>query len=448
MSLFNVLVKKGFLSAYDMLMRTSVGDSLQFLNDSQWWSKNELVEYQNRNFLELFQYASANVPFYQNLYKSKGIRSSDIQSLDDITRLPVVTKEMLRSAGKDQIIGIPYQNRNILRFRSSGSTGSPFEYFMCHKSYSLKYAAGIRGWGWMGYQLGDKYAKLSQNERQTKLKKLQDVLNRNVYIFIPDLKEDNIKAVLAKLNQTKPPFIRCYPDPLVFIADYIAKKGSLNFKPKAINSTGNILTPEARNKIETAFQCPVYDSYSVEGSALFYQVQGETCYLGAAEQAVTEIMNGNTEVSPGEEGQHITTDLHNYAMPFIRYNTGDRLVKGIQKEYSGRNLISVEKIVGRDSDVLITPEGNRLIVHLFTIYFEYIESIISFQVEQTKSDTFIFRFVVTKDFSKETESKIRSYWQPKIGKNSKLHIESVDKIPAMPSGKRRFLIRNKNITLS
>jgi phenylacetate-CoA ligase len=387
------------------------------------------------------------VPFYTDWFNYNNLTPSDICNIGDLQKLPVVSKNEIReSPNKFKSKNLQLQKYNILN--SSGSTGEPFTYYISKDAYSMKYSAAIRGWSWMGYRLGDFYAKLSQNRRNTVIKKMQDAFNRCLYLYIPDLTSNTLHKIIDKIGTEKPEFIRCYPDPLFFIAKILKdEKRPLKFI-KAINTTGNILTDEARALIEEQFGCPLFDSYSCEGSAVFFEGPTRENYLGSMEYAVTEVINSNgIESKVGESGMHITTDLWNYAMPLIRYNTQDLVLKSESVSSCGRQLIGLGKILGRDNDILITPSGNLLIVHLFTIYFEYFDSILQFQIEQISTDEFIFRLVVNNTFAKETESQIIKYWQNFLGEKVKLTVEIHNTIPNSYSGKRRFLIRNPEIGL-
>lgn len=266
---------------------------------------------------------------------------------------------------------------------------------------------------------------------------------------MPDLSKESLKKIITILQKKQLPFLRCYPDPLYFIAKILEENNTILNGIKAINTTGNILTPEARNLIEERFDCPVYDSYSCEGGALFYEGPNRDSYLGSMEYAITEVLDHNyTEVKSGQTGMHITTDLHNFAMPFIRYNTQDLVEKSSSQNSSGLQLFSLDKIIGRENDILVTPSGNLLIVHLFTIYFEYFDSILQFQIEQVQTHEFIFRLVVKDSFNSDIKNQIFNYWQNFLGKNVILRIEVHENIPFLYSGKRRFLIRNPEIKLT
>jgi phenylacetate-CoA ligase len=443
--MINFINKNIFLPLSDTLQGLTISENLSFLLKSQYWSKEELVKFQEVQLQNLIQHIYENVPFYNEWFRSHKLRPGDIKQIEDLNLLPVLSKTEMRRTPSD-FIAKNINRKKMIRLNSSGSTGEPFEYFLTQNAFSMKYAAGLRGWSWMGYSLGDHYAKLSQNPRSSWIKKLQDLINRSSYIYMPDLSENSLYNIIKILVRSKPDYIRCYPDPLFFIAKLLHKNNKVLEGIKAINSTGNILTQEARRMIEDSFGCPVFDSYSCEGSALFYEGPGRDNYLGSMEYAISEVLNDKlTEVNSGETGMHITTDLHNFAMPMIRYNTQDLVEKSLSGSACGRQLFGLSKIIGRDNDILITPSGNRLIVHLFTIYFEYFDSIRQFQIEQTQKDVFIIRLVVDDTFSSVIKKQIFSYWQNFLGKDVNLSIEIHDTIPFLRSGKRRFLIRNPEI---
>lgn len=431
----------------DVVQDLSISENFAFLLKSQFWSEFELIEYQELKLRELIKYAYDYVPFYHNWFRDRNLNPNDIRHLTDLYKLPVVSKSEIRRSPQ---LFIPkhINHKKSMRLNSSGSTGEPFEYFLSRNAYSMKYAAALRGWTWMGYKLGDPYAKLSQNRRESWNKRFQDLINRSTYIYIPEISRITIHSIIETIDKTKPLFVRCYPDPLIFMAKVLKENKRTLSGIKAINTTGNILTSDARCIIEESFSCKVFDSYSCEGSALFYEAPTRDNYLGSMEYAITEILDSNfNNVNVGETGLHVTTDLQNLSMPMIRYNTQDLVVKSKSSSSGERQLFSISKILGRDNDVLITPSGNLLIVHLFTIYFEYFDSVKQFQIEQATSHEFIFRLVVDDRFTAEIKNQIYTYWQDFLGKDVILVIEIHQSIPLLYSGKRRFLIRNPEINI-
>jgi phenylacetate-CoA ligase len=302
----------------DKLQGLSISENLSFLLKSQYWTKDKLISYQEMRLQDLIRHVYENVPYYKEWFRSHGIKPENIKHLEDLYKLPVISKTEIRK-NPGIFISNKIEDKKPLCLNSSGSTGEPFEYFLSRSAFSMKYAAALRGWTWMGYRLGDRYAKLSQNKRLSGLKKIQDILNRSIYIYTPDLSDQSLRNIIRILEKQKPLFLRCYPDPLLFLAQVLRDNNKTIKGIKAINTTGNILTSEARRIIEERFNCPIFDSYSCEGGALFYEGPNRDNYLGSMEYAITEVLDNRlSEVNPGETGLHVTTDLHNFAMPLIR----------------------------------------------------------------------------------------------------------------------------------
>jgi len=108
----------------------------------------------------------------------------------------------------------------------------------------------------------------------------------------------------------------------------------------------------------------------------------------------------------------------------------------------GRGFDKMESIQGRDTDVVITPSGNRLIVHFFTGILEYFPEIEAFQVLQDEPGSMVLRLVPTKGFSKAVAARIVAELKQKGASDMEIEIELVTEIPLPPSGKRRFVTSN------
>jgi phenylacetate-CoA ligase len=314
-------------------------------------------------------------------------------------------------------------------------------------------AAKLRGWYWMGYRLGDKFVKLSQNPRKKTEKKIQDLINRDRYLYVQQLTNENFERIFEKLRLYQPKIIRGYPDPLMFLAEFSKKNGITELTPRAINTTGNILYPEARDLIERQFKCKIFDSYNSEAGAVAFECETHSFYHLAMEYAITEIIHDGKETEPNQKGKLITTDLLNYAMPFIRYDTQDIVTKGSANCRCGRKLETITRIEGRDNDILVTPSGKYLIVHNFTGYFQRSDTpaygrVDQFQVIQKNKDHIEINLVKGIGFNEEIREKILGYWQEYIGKDVHVEVNVVEQIPLTVSGKRRFLIRNPEIPLN
>jgi phenylacetate-CoA ligase len=114
----------------------------------------------------------------------------------------------------------------------------------------------------------------------------------------------------------------------------------------------------------------------------------------------------------------------------------------------GRYFQNIKKIKGRDSDILVTPSGKYLIVENFVAYFEWIQAVDLIQVVQNVIDEIIINITVNDQFNNDTLLKIQKYWEEYIGADVDVRIVIVDKIELTPSGKRRTVIRNPQISLN
>lgn len=445
MSISNIVTEQFILPISDVYTGWNIKKSLSFLQKSQWWSYDELKEFQNKRLRVLIKHAYNNVPYYKEIMKAKGLTPDDIQTTRDLPKLPIMTKELFKKNFPEKLTASNIPTGHKMKRSSSGSTGTPIQYYMLKEAYGFNKACNLRGWYWMGFRLGDKLVKISQNQRSTFLKRMQDKLDRT-QLFSQSYTKENFKQFIDDFNSFKPSYLRSYPDPIHFLSQIMQDDNIQLTGLKAINTTGNILFPEVRELVEDRFNTRIFDSYSCEGGPNFFECETHECYHSSMEYGVAEILNDEgAEVGPGEQGRLYTTDLWNLASPFIRYDSKDVVVKSKNKCSCGRELLSISQVIGRDNDIIIAPNGKYLIAQTFTTYFKYIPSIIQFQIYQQTLNDVEIRIKVDETFKQEIKSEIRNYWIDYMGKNCNIEVKIMDEIPLAPSGKRRFLMRNNTI---
>jgi phenylacetate-CoA ligase len=434
-------IKKIILPLSDFVLKRSISKHLKFLEKSQWWSLEELEKFQNERLKVLIKHTYENVPYYTKLFDSLNLKPSDFRSKEDLKKLPILTKDEIKRNFPEFIVNKNLKKGTYYKGASSGSTGEPLNYYLSKEAYSFNIACGLRAWSWMGYKLGDKYIKISQNQRSKKEKKIQDKLMNNDYLYLKNIDKSSILEAIDLIRTANPKIIRCYPDPLEFIADELIARNE--FIPlKAIATTGNVLHNEARKKIEFAFQTKIYDGYSCEGSAPFFQCEVHENYHAGMEYAISEFVEVEENENGLKQGRHIVTNLWNLDTPFIRYDSQDLLEFSDEKCSCGRNLLPVKRILGRDNDVLETPNGRKLIVHIFTIFFGKISQVNQFQIIQQSPSSCIIKLVVNTYYDLETELFIKTNLQEIFGNEIQLKIMICDSIEPSPSGKRRFIIKD------
>lgn len=444
MAINNWISENIILPLSDIALGQSIKKHLDFLLKSQWWSENELKEYQNEKLRALIKYAYENVPYYNDLFKKLKLKPDDIKNTNDLVKLPILKKKTIRENFKNiKIISKKLLKRNLFLTGSSGSTGEPLFYYNTKEAYSLNIAANLRGWYWMGFRLGDKYVKLSQNPRNSIIKHFQDKFSNNLYLATNPLTDENFNYLLRRIEKYESKIIRCYPDPLLFLARYLKNNPNYDINVNAINTTGNTLYPEVRMEIELAFGCKIFDSYSCEGTLTIFECPTHECYHSAEEYGISEVLDEDGNKITNGIGKLISTDLWNWVHPFIRYDTQDLVEVSSQPCTCGRKLLRINRILGRDNDIILSSTGQRFIVHNFTGFFqqdlpELKQSVDQFQVVKNKDRTIKFNLIINSAFDEGVKYFIKVYWERQL--KLPIIINTVDEIPLTKSGKRRFII--------
>ncbi len=447
MSLYNWVTERVVLPASDVAFKRSIAGDLKFLFDSQWWSQSDLETYQDERLRGLIRHAFDNVPYYHDLFKRLKLTPDDIRSQKDLTKLPFLTKQNIRENFPHRLVARNFPKNLMIQKASSGSTGEPLRYVLSKSSLGFKTACFLRGWYWMGYRLGDRYVKLSVHPRGGIEKKIQDRFNKCIYVHSPYLTSENVHDCIGQIVRSRAKFIRGYPAVLDVFARHLDEGIEKQYRPSAIATNGEPLYPSQRKNIEARFKCPVFDHYSAEGVSVMTECPTHQTYHVASEYGITEVLKEGEPIEEGT-GEIVGTDLHNYAMPFIRYKVKDIGTIKKKKCTCGRGLPLFERIEGRDTDILVTPGGKHLTFYYFAVYFMWNDAVKMFQLRQLEPDRMTLKIVPTALFRSHMKNRIHDDVQRHIGEDVKLELELVDDIPLTTAGKRRFFLRDPHISMS
>ncbi len=197
-----------------------------------------------------------------------------------------------------------------------------------------------------------------------------------------------------------------------------------------------------RQKIEEVFGVRVFETY---GSREFMLI-GAECEEHAGlhlsmDNLLVEVVDDEGSPTPtGEVGNVVVTDLFNYAMPFIRYVTGDLATAGWRRCSCGRGLPLLHAVQGRRLDILQTVDGRRIPGEFFPHLMKDFESVVAFQVEQIELDKLIVRLQVNGAFQDSTRRQLCKSVEQVVGCETGIDWQEVDRIPLTPAGKRQVVI--------
>lgn len=141
MSLINFISEKILLPSSDLFLNRNIANNFDFLQKSQWWSENELTNYQDEKLKLLIKHAYNNVPYYNTLLKNRKLTPIDFKTQKDLFKLPILTKDDLRNHFPNKIVAHNIPNKQLIFQGSSGSTGEPLHYYSTNESYSMNIAA-------------------------------------------------------------------------------------------------------------------------------------------------------------------------------------------------------------------------------------------------------------------------------------------------------------------
>ncbi len=420
----------------------------KYLEKSQWWPIDSLLEYQKKRLKELIQFAYHNVPYYHKIFKNLNIKPSDITNVSDLKRLPILTKDLIRNNVQD-LIPKKIRKTNLINNTTSGSTGEPLSFYIDNSWLACNEAAAYRQWKWADYTIGDKMLYLwGAPQDFSKQKNLEEKINNLLFrikkINSIDMDWNNMQHYLDTIKSFKPNFINTYSSSIFLLAKYMKKHNITYNLPNGILTTADMLYEHQRKIIEDAFQTKIFDYYSGRDTTL---QAGECAYHSgyhlSIENAVVEFINDGS-VSVGETGKIIITDLCNYAFPFIRYEIGDLGIPSDEKCNCGRGLPIMKSLEGRTFDYIVAPNGKVLNGEFFhyTIIHHNIQGIREFQVFQQSKDKMILKVVVNpiNDVSKFVRLIKKS-----IGEEMDVDVEYTPFIKRTASGKLRHVISKINI---
>jgi phenylacetate-CoA ligase len=418
---------------------------LKKLEESQYLSETELENLQNEKLRNLIMHCYENVPYYSHLFRQLGISPTDIKTKEDIEKLPFTTKEDVRK-DPERFVSKNINRSFLKKATTSGTTGTPLRLYRDFNSIVYESATIWRQYRWAGINPGDKLVSIRG-------KLIQEVDNKEPPFWRYDfclnqmlmssyhIHETTAKNYYEAIINFNPDAIEAYPSSIYQLTKQFKMLKLEKLKVKAVFTSSETLYQYQRDIIEEFFNCKIYDLY---GNA------ERVCALGTCEEGNYHIFSeyGICElVSAKYEGinyiEIVGTNLNNFAMPLLRYKTGDKaFVYDRNMECKcGRRLPIIKAVESQRADeVIITSDGRRL--QSVEQMSEGIKHVIEFQLVQEKVDFIIIRVVATNGFSAEDEEEIVNKAKQRIGHKIDFKIEKVDNIPRTERGKYRYIINN------
>jgi phenylacetate-CoA ligase len=441
-----VLLQHAMISAYGWkLARLRYGGEytryLEELLRSQYASESELAELQNENLRLLIRHCYENVPYYAQLLRKLRLTPGDFQGINDLQKLPLLAKETVRRQ-PELFHARDYTNRPCEIANTSGTTGTTLQVRVEVEGRRKNYAFFNRLKLWAGVNPSARTATFGGRTIVPVSKQRAPFwrynLATNTLLFSSyHLREKNMPAYLAKLRDWAPELIDSYPSSVFLLARYAAEQKVLVATPKAIITSSETLVSDQRQLIGRVFQSKIFDQYGSAEQVCFISQCESGNYHVHPEFGVVEFLPDDHQRA--DAGVRIVaTGFTNWAMPLLRYDTGDLAIPANRGCNCGRKFQTLERIIGRADDLVITPDGRR--VGRLDPVFKGLHTIRQAQIVQESLEVLRVRIVPGEGFSRADQESIQRELEKRLGKDIEYLFEIVSEIALGAGGKFRAVI--------
>jgi phenylacetate-coenzyme A ligase PaaK-like adenylate-forming protein len=440
------LIKHVIFPLHEKLIGRKTYQSLDDLEKTQWLDTEEVKDLQLKKLKDILMHSQKNCLFYRKRFADAGFDPSSLKSLGDLNRIPPLSKTEIRQNLDDMVWkDCP---GGLHRYNTGGSSGDPLIFYFDRRRQAYDAAARALTHRWWGIDIGDKELYLwgspVEITKQDRVKNLRDRLTNQLLLSAFDFSERIVPDFVEQIYKFRPKCIFGYPSTIALFCEFASKQ---RFDLKSIGvevvfSTAEVLYDHQKELISNTFGgVPVADGYgSREGGFISHECPKRSMHV-IDQNVVVEYLRGDRPVGPGEDGEIVVTHLDNWAMPFIRYRTGDVAQFGNQTCRCGRHLSTMKKIQGRTTDFIVSPDG-RWQHGLSLIYvIRSIPGVAEFKIVQEAVDQIRVLLKIDETlFPEEGKSQIVEGLRKRMGQMVNIHIEKVDEIEKDASGKYRYVV--------
>ncbi len=430
---YNQFLERLVLPAGDVVLRTEFMRELRRWRRIQHLDANSLARLQSEGLAALLDHATTKVPHYRDLKTAK-----DDDPYKWLRQFPILTKQDLRADG-DRLL-TPGAT-NLVKISSSGSSGVQSRLWSTPREISRSQAIQTLWWEWAGYRLGDRLLQTGITPDRGITKRIKDRLLRTSYVVAFGLTEPEMQDVIRRGAERPWRHIGGYASSIDALARAAIGMPEVSVRPVSAISWGDKLYPAHRQHVTQAFDAPVLDTYgTAEGFMIASQRFNEPYYV-MSPHVVVELLDADDQPVPdGEMGHVVVTRLDAHTMPMIRFRLGDLAVAPAEPVQvpGGPAFPQLERIVGRETDIWVSPGGRTLTVHTFTGVMEHFDQIEQFAVVPAGSGL-TMEYIAAGDFDPGILDQAAQALCTAVGEKLVLDWKRVTRIPDSPSGKPQII---------
>jgi len=383
----------------------------------------------------LVRHAHARVPFYRRRMDAAGVRPEMIRTLEDLARLPIVSKADLRETPLSDLLAAGMRPDDCFLVETSGSTGEPTRLY---KDRGALFSVGA--WAsppnisrWVGRRARRLMTLFVRHEHT-----LEAGLVRSLPRALLRVHEGDALAPpelqLRELNTHRPDLLITYPSVLRGLALVAKERGEPVHHPTAIVLSAEVFDAPTRRLAAEVFTSAYFNAYgSTEAGLMALECYHHRGLHVTGTRTIVELLHDGRPVAPGEAGEVVVTDLTNLATPIIRYaGLGDVAVWSPARCPCGRALPLLEVIEGRRVDAFVLPDGRIVHPYRLTLAIEHIDGVHRYQIVQEAPDRVRVFLVGPAGDGVATRQMVADAVAAILGPQVTIAVEPVAAIPPAP----------------
>lgn len=411
---------------------------LEWLKQTEWWTEDQIRDYQDLQTQQIVAHAYRTVPFYKSHWADADIDPLQVKSLDDLPRLPILTKDIVR-ANQNAIVSSEFAGSKSLHVgHTGGTTGTPLTITMTNEAMQYQWAVWWRHRARFGLQLGDKFLNFGNKLAfdRPPFWRINRAINQ-WYLSTDLLTPDHLGVVAQWLQGEEFKFFSGNPSRMFILADYLRNNNLiLNHPPKYIVGGSDTLIPAFESLFEEVFGAKVTDQYGfAEACGNLSRCEYGKYHLDA-EFGAMELLPSD---APDPRIQRMVfTGFANPVMPLIRYEIGDLARTSNEVCECGRQSVTVDAIEGRTEDYIRTPDGRR--IRAMSTVFMLAPGIRLAQVRQRAIDELEILMVPGDSYSDADRKIIHDELRRRVGEVMSITFTLTDSITRSSNGKYRAVV--------
>ncbi|MGH7799095.1 MAG: phenylacetate--CoA ligase family protein [Thermodesulfobacteriota bacterium] len=363
----------------------------------------------------------------------------------DLSAIPITSKTDLQSLPPEEVIAHGMDPKHLITHTTSGSSGEPFTLRRTWFEERLLGAFRLRALHYFGLRVRDRTVSIAllrpthSSDFQLPLRILQALgLYHKVQIdcLLPP------QDILHSLRDFRPDVLTGFSGVISHLAQIMNDNDRQVIHPRFVLVGAEVLTPLMRHQITKAFGTPVFELY---GSHEFNLIAWECKRTGELhtcdDNLILEVVNEGRPAGIGERGEVVGTNLHSFAMPFIRYRLGDIVTKGLETCQCGQPFSTIRAIQGRMIDYFPLPGGRVLHPYeiLAILRLDAASWIRQYQLIQEREDRIILKVVPSTTPQPQKIASVEESVTALLGRGVEFQVVLVPEIQLEPSGKFRVL---------